>query len=220
LIELLVVIAIISLLVSILLPSLSRAKELARGVVCLNNVRHLMLAMLTYEGDWNVWPGMASCGGSTPEYDRWLPHGGVYGYVGRSDFDVADGSLYPYAGSNRALFVCPSAEGSKLAYAVNRFVYLTGEFPQLEKADRPPAELIALVDEGNPNDGWFAPICSPYGYNNSSLDSPDWFHNRQASFGFADAHVEMRSEDDLEIVGWDFSVSGWGPKGRWWWPFD
>ena len=51
LIELLVVIAIISLLVSILLPSLSRAKELAREVVCASSLHRIGIAVLLYNQD-------------------------------------------------------------------------------------------------------------------------------------------------------------------------
>jgi len=50
LIELLVVIAIISLLVSILLPSLRKAKVVAYRVVCLANQRHVMQAGQVYAG--------------------------------------------------------------------------------------------------------------------------------------------------------------------------
>ena len=47
-IELLVVIAIISLLVSILLPSLNRAKDLARRVVCMSREKGIGIASITY----------------------------------------------------------------------------------------------------------------------------------------------------------------------------
>ena len=67
LIELLVVIAIISLLVSILLPSLNRAKRLARSISCLSNLRSVGLALSLYtaENDEILLPG----------YDQTVNHG-------------------------------------------------------------------------------------------------------------------------------------------------
>jgi prepilin-type N-terminal cleavage/methylation domain-containing protein len=53
LIELLVVIAIIALLVSILMPALSKAKEVAKGGVCVSNLRNMFPALQMYMNDHN-----------------------------------------------------------------------------------------------------------------------------------------------------------------------
>ena len=80
LIELLVVIAIISLLVSILLPSLKKAKELARVVECLSTVKNLSSAMALYQSnEGGVYPSLAGDGqihtnpdGSTVYVNMWV----------------------------------------------------------------------------------------------------------------------------------------------------
>ena len=55
LVELLVVVAILVLLVSLLLPSLHRAQELAHRAICANNQRILTIAVVNYAHENNGW---------------------------------------------------------------------------------------------------------------------------------------------------------------------
>ena len=56
LIELLVVVAIIALLISILLPSLSQAREIAKKAACAAHLRDIGNAMAIYTTEWDAYP--------------------------------------------------------------------------------------------------------------------------------------------------------------------
>ena len=76
LIELLVVIAIISILMAMLLPSLNKAREMAKSALCLSNLRQCGTAMLNYAADFNDCTRSSGGGGVPPagvgEYpDKW-----------------------------------------------------------------------------------------------------------------------------------------------------
>lgn len=104
LIELLVVVAIIALLISILLPSLSRARELAKRAVCRANARGIAQSCHLYSNDNREWfpvaPYLRQTGGGSANQVL------AFNYVGQLGFQLeTQTSLTTNPHPSRSLFL-------------------------------------------------------------------------------------------------------------------
>ncbi|AQQ09595.1 PilD-dependent protein PddA [Sedimentisphaera cyanobacteriorum] len=100
LIELLVVISIIALLMAILMPALSKAREQAKNVLCKSNQRQLVTALITYVGDNDGQP-LISEGGSEFWFNQIAP------YLGDDNYQYDPQSNLKGA---MAVMMCPSCK--------------------------------------------------------------------------------------------------------------
>jgi len=118
LIELLVVVAIIALLLSILLPALSRAKRHVREVMCRSNLRQLAVGYTSYAAEWKGFlPGSdldATPDPAAPHGYRtycWLgthPYTSQWGYGGHDPQQAPQrGTLFAYCGRDTNVYKCP-----------------------------------------------------------------------------------------------------------------
>jgi prepilin-type N-terminal cleavage/methylation domain-containing protein len=147
LVELLVVIAIIGLLISILLPSLSGARERGRRVVCLSNQRQLFLSITYYAEDFD---GQVPLGYSLGPDEGWKQ----YNYLLRSNPETGEpawrwmGLLYEHGAFELPeAFFCPSETDELL-----NFDTPTNPWPPDESA---PAGASTRIGYGvRPLIGW------------------------------------------------------------------
>jgi len=116
LIELLVVIAIIAILAGMLFPVFARARESARKIQCLSNVKNVAMAVQMYLVDYNrFWPS----GMSQQNVSQWVDEN-----CGGCQFQCRSTEMNPYLRPpvileeytrNRGVWTCPSAKFSALS---------------------------------------------------------------------------------------------------------
>lgn len=123
LIEMLVVIAIITLLISLVLPSLQRAKELARITACGTNLNQIGIAITSYASDYNDQiPPLRQFGGQTQSinhWPRWFREPGDTRYWNLGQLWIKN------YGPDGEMYFCPSQKNSAFTYEA----YSTDGFP-------------------------------------------------------------------------------------------
>jgi prepilin-type processing-associated H-X9-DG protein/prepilin-type N-terminal cleavage/methylation domain-containing protein len=171
LIELLVVVAIIGILAAILLPALSRARERARAVRCVSNLKQIGLAFMQYADDNN----------------ETLPQRYYGNYLGTTDVGYCE-LLRPYCSGQHSLFVCPSHRESGINDPTHQPSYgMNWYYDNCRLSMAPNASLTILVAESAGSGGRGSHRADRDGIDPGQLD--DTRHAGKANYLFFDGHV-------------------------------
>ncbi|HTV61174.1 MAG TPA: prepilin-type N-terminal cleavage/methylation domain-containing protein [Verrucomicrobiae bacterium] len=177
LLELLVVIAIIGILAAMLFPALSRARQRAQGITCMNNGHQMIMAIHLYSGDNNdSFPPNPDDGNTIPGYNWCSGEAGI-GQPQEFDPDViedpARSLLIKYLSGNITVFHCPADTRQGLYQGTNPA--LIGQIVPAARTFS-MSQAVGTVDPGY-DATEFSPPASHSGVPNLSVNGP-WLNNQ------------------------------------------
>ncbi len=210
LIELLVVIAVIALLMAIILPSLKRAKEAARRITCMSNLKSLASFIHIYTSDFD---GKVPSGGTEGDF-AWVDHAGGLAYYNLDEDPAIEeqqreairrGLLWPYAGDSIEVFRCPTSRlGQARSYSMpDSFAY--DNLPLLSINGAAESMLINNLSKvrssGNRmlfiDEGWATPASWSIMYATQQWwDIVPERHASGTTLAFVDGHTEYWKWED------------------------
>lgn len=204
LVELLVVIGVISVLIAILLPALNKAREAAKGVACLSNLRQLGQALTLYAGANRMhYPRSPSAPGG--------PQWNIYRSGGESDLfpDYLDPSVPVYLNTSgiytAPILICPANDGRPVgsgwcvgpAYYLNYRLFgdTLGPITKLKGSK-------ILAADGRVLGAYFGVnLLNPPHHLQDFLP----IHNDGVNFLWTDGHAEYRKRSDVPPRGTDYN---------------
>jgi len=216
LIELLVVIAIIALLMALLMPVLQRARNQAKGTICVQNLRTLSLAWLMYKDD-----NDDKIVGGFPERENdesWVkgPQGNDPDPIEQKKEGIRQGLLYSYVGKTVDVYRCP-ADHRKLIPGQQAFrsysiaggmngVSKKGEweiYPIIKYSEiKSPATKYVFLEEADPR-GWNMGSWVMRPKTREGVDPFAIWHSRsRSSLGWADGRAEMHRWLGKSLIEW------------------
>jgi len=207
LIELLVVIAIIAILMAILMPSLRLARDQARRVHCISNVKTLALAWFMYkdDNDDKLVPGNTN---PNNWVDRPSP---VQAPMEEQHDAIRRGKLFPYT-KTVDVYHCPAdRRQSGLNAAFLTFSIAGGangedwgtEYTKARlygDLKRPSTKYVFVAEMDNRGTNVGSWQMNPR--SRSWVDPMAMWHNQRTTLGFADGHAEMRQWRDESLIEW------------------